>query len=182
MACPRSYVIQARIVETGAKKLSQLYTKLVAEASSGSSPLSLSSQTSTLPPTLLPNTLDGSSRTATASVPFSPTLTPSLNPVVASLRKMPLPSTHPSHPTAVGIVGALKDAQSGYAEMRGGWARKCLESGGRRARDRLDRSEDSTNGEGRPGVGRAEEIGKWIQEVIEVVDVSLSLIVLNRRY
>jgi exocyst complex protein 7 len=169
-------------VEAGAKKLSQLYTKIVAEASSGSTPLSLSSPTTTLPPALIAGS-DRPNSTTKAEAPFSASLLTSLQPVVTSLRKMPLPSTHPSHPTAVSILGALKDAQRGYAEMRGGWARKCLEVGGRRIKERVDSATDDDEGgrsgrggrigEGGPGMAKADEIAKWIGEVIEVADVCL---------
>ena len=90
---------QARLVESGAKKLIQLYTMLVAEGSSG------------VPP--------GGSEFS--SVPFPPQLLATLRPLVAFLRTLPLPATHPSHPAASGIQSALKDAQKGYGDMRGAW-------------------------------------------------------------
>ncbi|TDL27127.1 hypothetical protein BD410DRAFT_895020 [Rickenella mellea] len=68
----------ARLVETGAKKLTQSYTKLVAEGSSGVPPGGPDFQPSPIPPALL-NTL---------------------RPLVSFLRTLPLPATHPSHAAA----------------------------------------------------------------------------------
>ncbi|KAL1941802.1 hypothetical protein VTO73DRAFT_6802 [Trametes versicolor] len=107
---------KARLVESGAKKLIQLYTKLVAEGSSG------------VPP-------GGAEFT---SVPFPASLMATLQPLVTFLRTLPLPATHPSHPAASGIQSALKDAQKGYGDMRGAWVRKCLETFGKRVVDRAE--------------------------------------------
>ena len=132
-------------MDAGTKKLCQLYTKLVAEASSGPTPLTLSSPTTTLPPSLA---AASSSNPSAASAPFPFQIIQSLTPLVAALRKMPLPSTHPSHPGAKDILNALKGAQRGYADMRGNWVKKCLELSGRRTRE---------------GIQIAEEVGKWIK-------------------
>ena len=51
-----------------------------------------------------------------------------LNPLVKFLRGLPLPATHPSHPAAAVILSALKEAQRGYAEMRGTWASEATAS------------------------------------------------------
>ncbi|KAI0777804.1 Cullin repeat-like-containing domain protein [Trametes elegans] len=107
---------KARLVETGAKKLIQLYTKLVAEGSSG------------VPP----------GGAEFSSVPFPASLMGTLKPLVTFLRTLPLPATHPSHPAAAGIQSALKDAQKGYGDMRGAWVRKCLETFGKRVVDRAE--------------------------------------------
>ncbi|KAG2739787.1 hypothetical protein P692DRAFT_20881483 [Suillus brevipes Sb2] len=64
-----------RQIETGAKKLTQLYTKLVTEGSSGSLPVS---------------------GLAFMLTEFPPPLMSSLTPLVVFLRTLPLPSTHPS--------------------------------------------------------------------------------------
>lgn len=109
--------IQARLVETGAKKLTQLYTKVVAEGSSGATPVP-------------------GSETMMMSFPSS--LIPTLTPVVLFLRTLPLPSTHPSHPAAPAILSTLKEAQKGYADMRGNWSVKCLEGQGKRLLARAD--------------------------------------------
>ncbi|KAH9477346.1 Exocyst complex component 7 [Psilocybe cubensis] len=101
----------ARLVQTGAQKLTQLYTKVVAEGSSGITPA---------PGTELMMTS------------FPSSLLPTLSPVVKFLRTLPLPSTHPSHPAAQTILATLKEAQQGYAEMRGNWSVKCLEGQGKR--------------------------------------------------
>jgi len=103
--------VQARLVETGAKKLTQLYTKVVAEGSSGITPA--------------PGT-----EFMMSSFPSS--LLPTLSPVVVFLRTLPLPSTHPSHPAAQSILSTLKEAQKGYADMRGNWSVKCLDGQGKR--------------------------------------------------
>ncbi len=104
------------MVESGAKKLIQLYTKLVAEGSSG------------VPP----------GGAEFSSVPFPASLMATLQPLVTFLRTLPLPATHPSHPAAAGIQSALKDAQKGYGDMRGAWVRKCLETFGKRVVDRAE--------------------------------------------
>ncbi|EEB91487.1 hypothetical protein MPER_10143 [Moniliophthora perniciosa FA553] len=121
----------ARLVETGAKKLTQLYTKLVAEGSSGSAP----------PPGILP--------------------------LVEFLKKLPLPSTHPSHPAAPAIMSVLKEAQRGYADMRGNWSRKCLETQGQRVLDRADNIDP---------VQAGREFGLWVQSVLTVVQEEYSLL------
>lgn len=63
---------------------------------------------------------------------FPSSLLPTLSPVVTFLRTLPLPSTHPSHPAAGAILATLKEAQQGYADMRGNWSVKCLEGQGKR--------------------------------------------------
>ncbi|KAI4524798.1 Cullin repeat-like-containing domain protein [Schizophyllum commune] len=130
----------AHLVETGAKKLTQLYTKLVAEASTGVSP----------PP--------GTDVTANL---FPEDILSSLNPLVRFLRTLPLPATHPSHPAAKTIMSTLKEAQKGYAEMRGAWARKCLESEAKRVLDRAD-TIDSLNA--------GKEFGYWVQSLLSVAE------------
>lgn len=106
----------ARIVETGAKKVAQLYTKLVAEGSSGTPP-------------------GGSEFVFTT---FSASLLSQLNPLVTFLRTLPLPATYPSHPAAPAIQTALRDAQRGYSDMRGSWSRKCLETHSKRVVERAE--------------------------------------------
>ena len=138
---PLTHSAQARLVESGAKKLIQLYTKLVAEGSSG------------VPP--------GGSEFS--SVPFPPQLLATLRPLVAFLRTLPLPATHPSHPAASGIQSALKDAQKGYGDMRGAWVRKCLETFGKRVVDRAETID---------GVSAGEEVGKWTRDLFTVANVS----------
>jgi exocyst complex component 7 len=107
---------QARIIETGAKKVAQLYTKLVAEGSSGTPP-------------------GGPEFTL---IPFSPSLLSQLRPLVRLLRTLPLPATHPSHPAASQIQSTLNDAQHGYGEMRGSWSRTCLEAHSKRLLERAE--------------------------------------------
>ncbi|PPQ78842.1 hypothetical protein CVT25_010628 [Psilocybe cyanescens] len=101
----------ARLVQTGAQKLTQLYTKVVAEGSSGITP---------------------APGTEFMMTSFPSSLLPTLSPVVKFLRTLPLPSTHPSHPAAQSILATLKEAQQGYADMRGNWSVKCLEGQGKR--------------------------------------------------
>ncbi|KAF8520881.1 Cullin repeat-like-containing domain protein [Hysterangium stoloniferum] len=122
----------ARLVETGAKKLTQLYTKLVAEGSSGSPSSS---------PDMIP-------------MPFPPPLANALNPLVTALRSLPLPATHPSHPAAPAILATFVEAQRGYAEMRGSWCRKCLETQSRRVLERIETME---------GVEGGREFGRWVE-------------------
>lgn len=130
----------ARLVETGAKKLSQLYTKLVAEASSSVPANGVDFQLSPLP-------------TSQLTV---------LIPLVQFLRTLPLPATHPSHPAAPAIQASLKEAQKGYADMRGAWGKKCLELYARRV---VERSETLD------GVKAGREFGVWVNNVLTVAEV-----------
>lgn len=131
---------QARLVETGAKKLAQLFTKLVAEGSSGVTPngpeFSLS--------------------------PFPQNLKPTLIPLVTFLRTLPLPPTHPNHPAASSIQSTLKEAQRGYADMRGSWGKKCLENYARRVVDRAETID---------GVAAGREFGSWVANLLAVAEV-----------
>jgi exocyst complex component 7 len=137
--------LQARLIETGAKKLVQLYTKLVAEASSG--PLPVTGPLTPTPPT---------------PAPFPSSLLATLQPLVLFLRTLPTPTTHPSHPAASAIWTTLKEAQKGYAEMRGGWAKKGLEVYGRRCLDRAETVE---------GVVGGREVGGFVEGVLGVAEV-----------
>ena len=96
-------------------------------------------------------------------MPFPPQLLATLRPLVAFLRTLPLPATHPSHPAASGIQSALKDAQKGYGDMRGVWVRKCLETFGKRVVDRAETID---------GVSAGEEVGKWTRDLLTVANVS----------
>lgn len=135
----------ARLVETGAKKLAQLYTKLVAEGSSGSSPI---------------GGLDF------APQPFPPDLLASIQPLVVFLRTLPTPSTHPSHPAASAIQSTLKEAQRGYADMRGSWSKKGLEAYAKRVIDRAETVDAVSSGR---------EFGKWVDNMMNVAEVSALL-------
>ncbi|KAJ3794696.1 Cullin repeat-like-containing domain protein [Lentinula aff. detonsa] len=128
----------ARLIETGAKKLAQLYTKLVAEGSSGTTP---------------------APGVEIVRAPFPSQLRSTLQPIVAFLRTLPVPSTHPSHPAAAAILTTLKEAQRGYADMRGTWGKKCLEAHGKRVVDRADTMEPIATGK---------ELGTWVQSVLSV--------------
>ena len=135
----------ARLVETGAKKLAQLYTKRVAEGSSGSSPI---------------GGLDFTPQ------PFPPDLLSSIQPLVVFLRTLPTPATHPSHPAASAIQSTLKEAQRGYADMRGSWSKKGLETYAKRVIDRAETIDAVSNGR---------EFGKWVENMMTVAEVSISL-------
>lgn len=139
---PSSYLqfVQARLVETGAKKLTQMYTKLVAEGSSG------------VPPNGPEFVLS----------PFPASLKPTLIPLVTFLRTLPLPPTHPSHPAAPAIQSTLKEAQKGYADMRGSWGKKCLENYARRVVDRAETID---------GVAAGREFGAWVGNLLSVAEV-----------
>ncbi|KAF8636329.1 hypothetical protein AX17_003620 [Amanita inopinata Kibby_2008] len=143
----------ANLVETGAKKLAQLYTKLVAEGSSGS------------PPTPVPGI-------ELTILPFPAALLASLRPLVAFLRTLPLPATHPTHPAAPGIRTSLSEAQTGYADMRGAWSKKCLEGQAKKVVDEA--------GEGgielRDGVEAGKEFGKWVDLMLTVAEDEYSLL------
>lgn len=141
-----NHISKARLIETGAKKLTQLYTKLVAEGSSGSPPVS---------------------GLAFMLTEFPPSLMSSLIPLVSFLRTLPLPSTHPSHPAASAILSTLKDAQRGYADMRGNWSRKALEMHSRRVVDRAETLD---------GVAAGKEFGIWIDNLLKVAEVRFLVI------
>ncbi|ETW75673.1 hypothetical protein HETIRDRAFT_390036 [Heterobasidion irregulare TC 32-1] len=136
----------ARLVDTGAKKLAQLFTKLVAEGSSGSPPAGSDFEL----------------------IPFPQPLLATLQPLVAFLRSLPLPTTHPSHQAAPAILATLKEAQRGYADMRGNWAKKCLELHGRRVVERAETIE---------GVEAGRELGKWVGNLLNVVEEEYGLLV-----
>ena len=130
----------AHLVETGAKKLAQMYTKLVAEGSSGASPMPGEAFDLALPADLQDT----------------------LRPLVAFLRTLPLPATHPSHPAASAIMATLKEAQKGYADMRGKWCAKCLETSGKRVLDRAETIDSIASGN---------EFGSWTESVLTVAEV-----------
>ncbi|TFY62077.1 hypothetical protein EVJ58_g4095 [Rhodofomes roseus] len=136
---------QARLVETGAKKLVQLYTKLVAEASSGT-PIN--------GPDFEP-------------MPFPPSILKTLHSLVAFLRTLPLPLTHPTHPAAPAIQSALKEAQKGYGDMRGAWSKKCLEVYGKRVVERAG----TLN-----GVATGREFATFMDNIMNVTDAEYALL------
>ena len=84
----------ADLIITGTKRLTQLYTKLIAESSSSPPPFPSSSFTVTLP--------GGSGVEALVmAVTLSPQTIASLTPIARFLRTLPVPGTHPSHPGAL---------------------------------------------------------------------------------
>lgn len=58
----------------------------------------------------------------------------------------------------------LKEAQRGYADMRGSWSRKCLETQGRRIVERAETLD---------GVQGGREFGQWVDNVVTVAEVRL---------
>ncbi|KAJ3514001.1 hypothetical protein NLJ89_g2626 [Agrocybe chaxingu] len=137
----------ARLVETGAKKLTQLYTKVVAEGSSGTTPA--------------PGT-----DFMLSSFPSS--LLPTLSLVVSFLRTLPLPSTHPSHPAAQSILSTLKEAQKGYADMRGNWSVKCLEGQGKRLVARADTVDPLATGR---------DFREWVEMMLGTAEEEYKLLI-----
>ncbi|EJD43374.1 hypothetical protein AURDEDRAFT_66656 [Auricularia subglabra TFB-10046 SS5] len=135
----------ARLIETGGKKLAQLFTKLVAEGSSGAA---------------IPSA-------DYAPIPFPSNLLDTLEPLVAAMRTLPLPATHPSHPASPGIQTAFSEAQRGYANMRGAWVRKCLEVPARRV---VERAETITGPQG------GEEFGGWVEGLVSSVQAEYMLL------
>lgn len=85
-----------------------------------------------------------------------------LRPLVAFLRTLPLPTTHPTHPAAPAILSTLKDAQRGYADMRGNWTRKCLETQGKRVVDRADTIDT---------IAAGKDFGTWVESLLSVAEV-----------
>lgn len=94
---------------------------------------------------------------------FPSSLLPTLSPVVNFLRTLPLPATHPSHPASATILATLKEAQQGYAEMRGNWSVKCLEGQGKRLVARAE-SVDSLQ------TGR--EFRDWVELMLGTAEAS----------
>lgn len=134
-------------METGAKKLCQLYTKIVAEATSR-------------PPIDPTNHLHSPEEFPTIDEDAMSKLLP----VVDALRKSPTPATHPSHPGANAILAVIQEAQAGYADMRSQWCKKAVDGGIRRILAAADTGTD------RIAVGR--EFGTWTEGLLALADVS----------
>ena len=137
------------MVEAGARKLAQYYTTIVAEASSGT----------------LPSVIDQADPSSYLA-PFPPNLLDELAPLVTYLRTLPLPATHPSHPAASSIQSALAEAQRGYADMRGTWARKCLEADSRKGA-----AEFAAMGNEEDRIRQGVDFALWIENAITVAEV-----------
>ncbi|KAG8795134.1 hypothetical protein FRC12_017636 [Ceratobasidium sp. 428] len=135
----------ARLVETGAKKLCQLFTKLVAEA--------------TAYPAIDPtNYLNAPEEFPT----IDEAILAKLAPVVDALRKSPTPATHPSHPGSNAILVVMQEAQAGYADMRSQWCKKSVDSGIRRVLAAADTGTD------RVAIGQ--EFGTWVNGMLLLAD------------
>jgi len=93
---------------------------------------------------------------------FPSSLLPTLSPVVQFLRTLPVPSTHPSHPAASTIFSTLKEAQIGYADMRGNWSTKCLEGQGKRLVARAESVDPLTTGT---------EFRDWVELMLGTAEV-----------
>ncbi|KAJ7795132.1 hypothetical protein B0H14DRAFT_3496316 [Mycena olivaceomarginata] len=72
----------------------------------------------------------------------------------------PFPAS-PSHPAAPAILSTLKATQKGYADMRGIWSRKCLETQGKRFIDRADTVDSIVAGK---------DFGRWLELLLSVAD------------
>ena len=142
----------ARLVEAGTRKLTQLYTTLVAEASSGD------------PPYMFP-LQPGLRVDPSALVPFPRPIATEISTLVSFLRTLPLPATHPSHPAAAQVLSALLEAQRGCADMRGSWAKRCLESGVRLATE-------GESGRADESVRAGLEFAQWVVTLLDVVEVN----------
>lgn len=91
-----------------------------------------------------------------------------LLPVVYALRGLPLPVTHPSHPAANAIQNTLREAQNGYAEMRGSWGKRCLEL---RSRQIISQLEASTNQDGASGeLALGQDVGQWVESLLALAE------------
>ncbi|KAG9085523.1 hypothetical protein FS749_004353, partial [Ceratobasidium sp. UAMH 11750] len=135
----------ARLVETGAKKLCQLFTKLVAEATSYPA----------IDPT---NYLNASEEFPT----IDETILAKIIPVAEALRKSPTPTTHPSHPGSSAILAVVQEAQAGYADMRSQWCKKSVDGGIRRVLAAADTGTD------RIAIGQ--EFGTWVNGMLLLAD------------
>ena len=98
----------------------------------------------------------------TMMMSFPASLIPTLTPVVSFLRTLPLPSTHPSHTAAPVIQSTLKEAQKGYADMRGNWSVKCLEGQEKRLIIRAETVDPLT-------IGR--EFTEWVELILGTSEV-----------
>ncbi|KAG8973500.1 hypothetical protein FRB90_009921 [Tulasnella sp. 427] len=78
------------------------------------------------------------------------------------MRTLPLPATHPSHPAANEIFETLQEAQNGYAEMRGAWAKRCLEGGYRAILGRVETESDGG------GVKAARDVAEWVEALVSI--------------
>lgn len=78
------------------------------------------------------------------------------------LRGLPLPSTHPSHPAGQVILATLREAQRGYADMRGTWNRKSIETHAKRVVDRAETLD---------GVIAGKEFGTWVDNLLRIAEV-----------
>ena len=145
-------------METGAVKLTQMYTKLVAEASSG------------IPPARSSFDMD----TTSSLVPFPDDIIATLTPLVSFLRTLPLPATHPSHPAAAAIQRALTDAQRGYADMRGAWTKRCLEGEAKRAVEGRGVGYTMTENTEEIGVKEGYAFAGFVISVLNVAEVRLA--------
>ena len=132
----------ARLVETGAEELAELYTKRAAKGSSGSSQI---------------GGLDFTPQ------PFPPNLLSSIQPLVVFLRTLPISATHPSHPAASVIQSTSNEAQRGYADMRGSWSKKGLETYTKRVIDRTETIDAVSSGK---------EFGKWVENMMTVAGLA----------
>ncbi|KAJ3566509.1 hypothetical protein NP233_g6959 [Leucocoprinus birnbaumii] len=137
----------ARLVETGAKKLTQMFTTIVAEGSSGVTPRTPG--------------------TALVSTSFPSSLLSNLSPLISYLRNLPIPATHPSHPAAPVIFTTLQEAQRGYADMRGNWSVKCLEGQGKRLITRADTID---------AIATGAEFGQWVETLLAVTEDEYKLL------
>lgn len=94
-----------------------------------------------------------------------------LLPIVSSLRSLPIPTTHPSHPASSGNLKILNQAQDGYADMRSGWAKRCLEL---RSRELVRHAEDADN-----GIQTSFEFAQWVEGLLLLAEVSVIYMLLN---
>lgn len=142
--------LKARLAETGAKKLAQMFTKFVAESASAPPLVNSMSYLSFLP----------------SDIPLiDPGLLELMKPLVTSLRGLPIPATHPSHPAATGILATLQEAQKGYADMRSSWVKRSLETEVRRLVGDADVGEE--------GVAVGQELGAWIETLLLFAEVRI---------
>jgi exocyst complex protein 7 len=85
--------------------------------------------------------------------------------MVQFLRTLPTPMTHPSHPAAAGVFATLKEAQLGYADMRGNWSVKCLEGQGKRLVARAESVDPLTTGT---------EFRDWVEIILGTAQVCIA--------
>ena len=74
---------------------------------------------------------------------------------------------HSSHPAGQVILATLREAQRGYADMRGTWNRKSVETHAKRVVDRAETLD---------GVIAGKEFEMWVENLLRIAEVGVFLL------